>query len=149
MTPGGCQVSFSVFAGVARPWFINARDRNRTGTVLPPQDFKSCASTCSATRALQAAAKITELTQTSGKPAPALYNIYEENYQNVTAIIYYALLHVKLSFRRFRVGRAKNQTSCSRREKRILDFLQILKLTTLRAKSRVTIHSPEVFRFLM
>ena len=29
----------------------NARDRNRTGTVLPQQDFKSCASASSATRA--------------------------------------------------------------------------------------------------
>ena len=28
-----------------------ARNRNRTGTVSPPQDFKSCASACSATRA--------------------------------------------------------------------------------------------------
>ncbi len=30
----------------------NARDRNRTGTVLLQQDFKSCASASSATRAL-------------------------------------------------------------------------------------------------
>ena len=31
--------------------FFNARDRNRTGTVSPQQDFKSCASASSATRA--------------------------------------------------------------------------------------------------
>ena len=30
---------------------MNARDRNRTGTVSPQQDFKSCASASSATRA--------------------------------------------------------------------------------------------------
>ena len=29
----------------------NAGDRNRTGTMLPPQDFKSCASASSATPA--------------------------------------------------------------------------------------------------
>ena len=33
---------------------LNAGDRNRTGTVLPQQDFKSCASASSATPALQA-----------------------------------------------------------------------------------------------
>ena len=32
---------------------FGARDRNRTGTVSLPQDFKSCASTCSATRAMK------------------------------------------------------------------------------------------------
>ena len=31
---------------------LNAGDRNRTGTVLPQQDFKSCASASSATPAL-------------------------------------------------------------------------------------------------
>ena len=31
--------------------FQNAGDRNRTGTMLPPQDFKSCASASSATPA--------------------------------------------------------------------------------------------------
>ena len=31
--------------------FCNAGDRNRTGTMLPPQDFKSCASASSATPA--------------------------------------------------------------------------------------------------
>ena len=31
--------------------FLNAGDRNRTGTVLPQQDFKSCASASSATPA--------------------------------------------------------------------------------------------------
>ena len=33
------------------PAFFNAGDRNRTGTVLPQQDFKSCASASSATPA--------------------------------------------------------------------------------------------------
>ncbi len=32
---------------------INARDRNRTGTVSLQQDFKSCASASSATRAFE------------------------------------------------------------------------------------------------
>ncbi len=31
--------------------FTNAADRNRTGTMSPPQDFKSCASASSATAA--------------------------------------------------------------------------------------------------
>ena len=31
--------------------FVNAGDRNRTGTMSPPQDFKSCVSTYSTTRA--------------------------------------------------------------------------------------------------
>ena len=35
-----------------RRCFLNAGDRNRTGTVLPQQDFKSCASASSATPAL-------------------------------------------------------------------------------------------------
>ena len=34
---------------------IGAEDRNRTGTVSLPQDFKSCASACSATSAYMVA----------------------------------------------------------------------------------------------
>ena len=34
--------------------FTNAADRNRTGTMSPPQDFKSCASASSATAARDA-----------------------------------------------------------------------------------------------
>ena len=32
---------------------VGAEDRGRTGTVSPPQDFKSCASACSATSAAE------------------------------------------------------------------------------------------------
>ena len=34
-----------------RDTFLDAGDRNRTGTMSPPQDFKSCASASSATAA--------------------------------------------------------------------------------------------------
>ena len=34
---------------------LGAEDRNRTGTVSLPQDFKSCASACSATSAYMVA----------------------------------------------------------------------------------------------
>ena len=37
---------------ISQRLFFRARDRNRTGTVLLQQDFKSCASASSATRAL-------------------------------------------------------------------------------------------------
>ena len=42
-----CSTNGAIWASIN-----NAGDRNRTGTVLPQQDFKSCASACSATPAL-------------------------------------------------------------------------------------------------
>ena len=58
--------------------FLNAGDRNRTGTVLPQQDFKSCASASSATPAFSicTASYVQRLSLTSYLKMPSYRTIH-------------------------------------------------------------------------
>ena len=56
-------------------YVVHAEDRNRTGTMLPSQDFKSCASACSATPA-----SLSERRDSNPRPPPWQGGVLPLNY---------------------------------------------------------------------